>query len=256
MLFKKLVLYTHLKAVLSLKSIAGPFKNKNMRFSLSIVFFFLSLSSFAQKEVINFEALDSLYREDQFYLNLSFTSLQNKAPGLNQIKISTAISFGFLRDFPINKKRTWAVAAGLGYSYSGLNQNIGINEVDGKNQYSIINTEFTKNKLLLHYIDLPIEIRWRTSTPESHKFWRIYTGFKVSYLVYDQYKFDGGGIKINQSGNSDLNKLQYGAYIAAGYNTWNIYGYYGLNPIFKSASINEQSLKLNSFNIGLMFYIL
>ena len=159
-------------------------------------------------------------------------------------------------DFPINKKRTWAVAAGLGYSYTGLNQNIGITEVAGENQYGIITTEFNKNKLLLHYIDLPIEIRWRTSTPESHKFWRIYTGFKLSYLFYDQYKYSGLGTKTKQSGNSDLNKLQYGTYIAAGWNTWNVYVYYGLNPIFKSAALAAQPIKLNSFNIGLMFYIL
>lgn len=216
----------------------------------------MSLSSIAQKEVIDFNAVDSLYREDQFYVSLSFSNLQNPLPGFNQIKVSPGVTFGFLRDFPINKKRTWALAGGLGYSYSGLNQNIGITEIDGKNEYSVINTEFNKNKLLLHYIDLPIEIRWRTSTPESHKFWRIYTGFKLSYLVYNQYKFEGLGVKIKQSGNDDLNKLQYGTYIAAGYNTWNAYVYYGLNPIFKSASIASQPIKINAFNIGLMFYIL
>ncbi len=227
-----------------------------MRFSLVIALFFLSLSSIAQKKVIDFDAVDSLYREDQFYLSLSYNNLQNPPSGLNQVKVSPGISIGFLRDFPINKKRTWAVAAGLGYSYSGLNQNIGITEVAGENQYGIITTEFNKNKLLLHYVDLPIEIRWRTSTPDSHKFWRVYTGFKVSYLFYDQYKYDGLGTKTKRSGNSDLNKLQYGAYLAAGWNTWNAYVYYGMNPIFKSASIASQPIKLNSFNIGLMFYIL
>jgi len=216
----------------------------------------MSLSSIAQKEVIDFNAVDSLYREDQFYLSLSYSNLQNPPAGFNKVKVSLGLSLGFLRDFPINKKRTWAVAAGLGYSYSGLNQNIGITEVAGENQYGIITTAFNKNKLLLHYVDLPIEIRWRTSTPESHKFWRVYTGFKVSYLFYDQYKNDALGTKTKQSGNADLNKLQYGTYVAAGWNTWNVYVYYGINPIFKSASIASEPIKLNAFNIGLMFYIL
>ncbi len=227
-----------------------------MRFSLVIALFLMSLSSIAQKEVIDFDALDSLYREDQFYLSLSYSNLQNPPAGFNQVKVSPGISIGFLRDFPINKKRTWAIGTGLGYSYSGLNQNIAITEVNGENQYSTIPTEFNKNKLLLHYVDLPIEIRWRTSTPESHKFWRVYTGFKLSYLFYDQYKYDGLGTKTKQSGNGDLNKLQYGTYIAAGWNTWNVYVYYGLNPIFKSATIASEPIKLNAFNIGLMFYIL
>lgn len=227
-----------------------------MRFSLVIAVFFMSLGSFAQKEVIDFDAVDSLYREDQFYFSLSFSNLQNTPAGFNQNKISPGISLGFLRDFPINKKRTWAIAAGVGYSYSGLNHNLGIIEFEGENQYDIITSEFDKNKLLLHYVDVPIEIRWRTSTPDTHKFWRIYTGFKLSYLFYDQYKFNAGDIKIRQTGIPELNKLQYGTYLAVGWNTWNAYFYYGLNPIFKSAYTDTEKVKINAFNIGLMFYIL
>jgi hypothetical protein len=228
-----------------------------MRFSITILFLFLNLSVFAQEEVIDFNAVDSLYREDQFYLNFTNCNLQKGPSGLTQNKFSPSISLGFLRDMPINKKRTWAIAAGLGYSYNALNQNIGIVENNNENTYSIIETAFNKNKLVLHYIEFPLEIRWRNSTPESHKFWRIYTGIKLSYLVYNQYRFEGSGITIEQTGNKDLNKFQYGSYIAAGWNTWNVYLYYGFSPIFKDTTINTNaSLKLNTLNIGLMFYIL
>src|SRR6478672_1409451 len=223
-----------------------------MRFSLFIAVLFVSWGSVAQKEVIDFDAVDSLYREDQFYFSLSFSNLQNTPAGFNQNKISAGISLGFLRDFPINKKRTWAIAAGLGYSYSGLNHNLGITEFEGENHYDIITSEFDKNKLLLHYVDIPLEIRWRTSTPESHKFWRIYTGFKLSYLFHNQYKFNAGDIKVRQTDIPELNKLQYGTYLAVGWNTWNAYFYYGLNPIFKSANTETEQVKLNAFNIGLM----
>jgi hypothetical protein len=227
-----------------------------MRFSISLLFIFLNLSAFAQKEVVDFDAVDSLYREDQFYLNLANCNLQNGPNGLSQNKLSASFSFGFLRDMPINKNRTWAIAAGLGYTNAAFNQNISIVESNNENSYAIIDADFNKNRLTLHYIDLPLEIRWRNSTPNSHKFWRIYTGFKISYLIYDQYKFEGSGITLKQSGNKDLNKLQYGSYLAAGWNTWNVYIYYGISPIFKDANINSEVLKLNTLNIGLMFYIL
>ncbi len=227
-----------------------------MRFYFFILSFFMTLGLFAQDEKIDFEAVDSLYREDQFYFNFSFSNLQKIPSGFNQNKLSVGLSLGFLRDFPINKNRTWSIAAGLGYSYSGLNHNLRISAVNGKNEYNIITGEFSKNKQNFHYVDLPIEIRWRTSTAESHKFWRVYTGFKVSYLFSDQYKFEGSGISNQQSGNPDLNALQYGTYITAGWNTWNAYVYYGLNPVFKSAAIEEQPIKMHALNIGLMFYIL
>jgi len=227
-----------------------------MRKIISIGLLFISAFFYGQEKEIDFDSPDSLYREDQFYIGASYSNLQNAPQGFDQVKISPNIVFGFLRDFPINKSRTWAIAPGLGYRLSIMNQNLGIPENGNSDSYAIISSEFDKNKLSLHYLELPIELRWRTSTPESHRFWRIYTGFKLSYLIHDQYKFDGSGVSVKQTGNSDVEKLQYGAYITSGWNTWNAYVYYGFNPIFKNASIDGEKIKMNTFNIGLMFYIL
>jgi len=217
------------------------------------------LGSFAQQKEIDFDAVDSLYREDQFYFNITYNALQKRPDGINQNKLSPGIAFGFLRDMPINKKRTVAIAAGLGYSVSVYNQNLRITEGTGMYSYQVPDgaISLTKNKLSLHTVDLPIEFRWRDSTPESHIFWRVYTGLKFSYLFYDHYKSEGSAGSVNVSNNKDLNQFQYGVYVAAGWNTWNFYAYYGLNPLFKSAAkIDNQSIDMNTANFGLMFYIL
>ena len=230
-----------------------------MRYNLTILAFFITVSCFAQKDSIDFDAVDSLYREDQFYFNLTYNNLRKVPADFKQNKFSSGIAFGFLRDMPINKNRTFAIATGLGYSLAIYNQNLVINTVGGNTTYEIIEDDVvvSKDKISLHFIDVPIEFRWRTSTPNSHKFWRIYTGLKLSYLVYDQYKLVTSTYKIKSSGNSDLNKLHYGAYAAIGWNTWNIYMYYGLNPLYKSsAKINNQAIDMSTINFGLMFYIL
>jgi hypothetical protein len=232
-----------------------------MRYYFSILTFFLFFGAFAQEEVVENKAvLDSLYREDQFYMNFTFNNLINTPKGLSQNKFSPGIALGFLRDMPLNKSRTFAIAAGLGYSLNIYNDNLYQIHYDASNtnSYEIIDQDiyYKKNKLSLHFIDLPIEIRWRASTPESHKFWRIYTGFKFSYLIGNRYKFVND-IQTNiYKNNSDLNKLHYGCYLAAGWNTWNAYVYYGLNPLFKSAEISGEKIKMNTFNVGLQFYIL
>lgn len=238
-----------------------------MRINLFILAFFTTLCAFAQetevkaevKDEIQFDAIDSLYREDQFYLNITYDALQRRTDGITQNKLSPGLGFGFLRDMPINKKRTVAIAAGLGYSLAIYNQNLGISEVGGVNQYQIFDSEvsISKNKFSLHFIDLPIEFRWRDSTPESHIFWRVYTGVKLSYLFYDEYKSQTSIGNFKQSNNKDFNQFHYGIYIAAGWNTWNFYAYYGLNPLFKSsAKIDNQPIDMNTTNFGLMFYIL
>lgn len=228
-----------------------------MRFLLNIFIFFSVFNAFSQ-EAPNFAAVDSLYREDQFYFGITYNVLQNRQKGVSQNKFAPSFSLGFLRDMPINKNRTIAIAAGIGYAINNYNQNILITKTDGIPEYNIIDPEinFDKNKLTLHYVDVPIEFRWRTSTPESHIFWRVYTGIKVSYLVYDRSKYNDGNDKIIVTNNKDLNKFNYGAYIAMGRNTWNLTAYYGLNNIFKSAQLNDKTIDIKTLNLGLMFYIL
>jgi len=210
------------------------------------------------KQQPDFEALDSLYREDQFYIGFTYNILQNLPDGVEQNKFSSGYSFGFLRDMPFNKARTWAIGAGLGFSISNLNHNIYITDYDHDYQYMTIPSDmpYDRSKLILNYVDLPIELRWRTSSPKTHKFWRVYTGIKLSYLVFSKYKFKNGSDKFSVNNNADIDKLQYGMYLATGFNTWNLNIYYGFNPIFKSAEIDGKPIDMRSLNIGLMFYIL
>ena len=124
--------------------------------------------------------------------------------------------------------------------------------------YAIIGSDikYSKNKFSTLTFDVPIEFRWRTSTYESHKFWRIYTGIKLSYLLYDKSIFVSSTEKAVITGNKDFNKFQYGPYVSLGYNTINLYAYYGLNPVFKSAKINDEAVNMKSLNFGIIFYIL
>lgn len=205
-------------------------------------------------------AVDSLYREDQFYIGFTYDLLINGPTDFSQNKFSSGFTGGVLRDMPVNKSRTVAIAAGLGLSYNKYFQNLYITQPNQTTEYAIVpaGMPYNKDKFEQLFVDVPIEFRWRTSTPESHEFWRIYTGLKLSYLIADKYVFipnDGGSTIIKK--NDDVNDFQAGVYLAFGYNTWNFYAYYGLIPIFKSsATINGDTVGLNTVNLGLMFYIL
>lgn len=204
-----------------------------------------------------FTKVDSLYREDQYYVGLTYNLLTEIPVGLRQKGFSAGFSAGFLRDMPINKNRTYAIAVGAGISYANYQQNLVTNEQSGTIRYEIVNpADLSKAKLEQLFIDVPIEFRWRNSTPTSYKFWRIYTGFKLQYLIYDRSKFVGEGINYTVTNNDNLNKLQYGPYIAVGFNTWNFQAYYGANSLFKNVSVNNEAVEMKTLNIGLMFYIL
>ncbi|WPR72492.1 porin family protein [Flavobacterium sp. NG2] len=224
--------------------------------------YLLSFFSLAAQEEIKTQkspiiAVDSLYREDQFYFGFTYNTLQNKPDQLAQNKFSTGFSAGFLRDMPVNKARTVAIAPGLGITYNNYIQNLSIQENGSDIDYSIFTTtDYSKNRLSQLFIDIPIEFRWRTSTYTSYKFWRVHGGVKFSYLVYDRYIYKNGNEKTIITQNPDYNKLQYGVYLATGYNTFNLYAYYGLNSLFKSAQIEGNKIDMSTLNLGLIFYIL
>lgn len=194
------------------------------------------------------QEIDSLYREDQFYFSLSYNIVHDRPTGFKQFSFSPGITAGVLRDMPITKNRHWAIGLGLGYAYNNIKQFINSDELFGDN--TIIPSENIRTIVTSHGIDIPLEIRWRNSTPESHKFWRIYTGFKASYIVNARLKLESSFGNSNESIMKEVNRWQFGAYITAGFNTWNPYIYYGINPIFKDGS------KMSNLNVGFQFYIL
>ena len=228
-----------------------------MRF-YHIFLLFCCSAVFAQDTIPNFSAVDSLYREDQFYTGITYNLLQNRNDGIRQNKISYGITVGFLRDMPLNERRNFSIAAGLGYSFQNYNQNILVSKDENDYSYATIDpaAPFNKNKIQTHAIELPIEIRWRTSNAVSHKFWRVYTGFKVGYVFYDVSKYDGSQGTFVYNNNPDLSKINYTVYSALGYNTWNATVSYGLNPIFEKGNLSGNPIKLNALSIGLLFYIL
>ena len=221
------------------------------------ILFLFSLHAFSQEEP-NFSAIDSLYREDQFYFGVTYNVLNIKPKEVSQNSFSTGLNLGFLRDFPINKNRTFAIAPGLGFSYNNYKENLVVDNLGGSINYSTIpsGTNYEKNKLALYFIDMPIEFRWRTSTFESHKFWRVYPGFKLSYLLLSQSRYVDSNQSFSINNNPDINKIHYGAYLSVGNNSWNLYAYYGLSNMFKKGNLNGNPIELRTLNVGLMFYVL
>ena len=219
-----------------------------------IIFLLQFVGVMAQNSTENF---DSNYREDQFYFGLTYNSFTNTPENFNQTGFSPGLKVGFIRDFPINLQRDIAIGIGLWYAFNSYSGNIKISTTssDVYNYEIVSNNSFQKNRFSHQSIEIPIEFRWRTSTAETYKFWRVYAGFKASYIFASSYVYQNEEVSA-QLKNIDLNNLQYGLTLSLGYNNWNGFVYYGLNPVFNDAAINQNSLDTKSFKIGLMFYFL
>ncbi|AXT61269.1 PorT family protein [Aquimarina sp. AD10] len=231
---------------------------------LFVLCFISALSCFGQEIDVNQEekkVLDSLYREDQFYVAVTYNFLLNTPSGFSQSDFSGGIHMGYTRDMPINKRRNIAIGLGLGYSVNLFNHNLFIGEEENTEQ-SIFNrlngVDFKRNRFNTHLVEAPLEFRWRTSVPETHKFYRIYTGLRVGYLYHFSSNFDQGDLQVRQTKIDELERWRFGATFTFGWNTFNFHFYYSLNTLFdKNALIDDSDkVNLNPVKVGLIFYIL
>lgn len=216
----------------------------------------------AQEEILENDEVDvsggSKYFEDQFYIGLTYNILVDRPSNVSQNNFSNGLQFGFIKDLPLNTRRNVGLGIGLGLAKNSYFSNLQALEVENDIIYEVIGNEpYRRNKVSLYLIEMPFEFRWRTSTIDSYKFWRVYTGVKLGYAISARSKYVSADEKLNFS-NPDIDKFQYGVYFSFGYNTWNFYGYYQLNNLFKDSMIEStgEQIKMRPLNIGLMFYIL
>lgn len=207
------------------------------------------------------QVVDSLYREDQFYIGISYNLMDNQPAGFSQNGFSGGLHLGFIRDMPINKRRNHAIGIGLGFSTNTYNTNLFIGEDEsGASIYSILNSQevrYDSNRFNTNLIEMPIQYRWRTSTATKTNFWRIYTGIKLGYIYHYKARFEQTNNIVIQTDIPELNRLRYAATITLGNGSFNAFLHYNLNTLFnKDARIDGSPVNLQPIKFGIEFYLL
>ena len=199
---------------------------------------------------------DSRYLEDQFYAGIGYNFLLNLPEAATLRNFSYAIQLGFIKDLPINKTRNFGFGLGVGYGVNSYYSNIGASEENGIVSYEIVsNSDFDRSKFETHAIDFPFEIRWRNSTLDDYKFWRIYGGVKASYLFSRRSKLVSN-MGDQRFQNPNIARWQYGATLSFGYNTWNLQLYYALNSLLDEGTLNGVPIEIKPLTVGIIFYVL
>ncbi|WP_373519315.1 porin family protein, partial [Pricia sp.] len=128
---------------------------------------------------------DGKYLEDQFYIGLTYNFLVDMPENVNQRNLSYGLQAGIIKDIPINRSRTTAFGIGLGYGVYSYYSNLRAIEIPTGVEYTIIadSDSLKRSKIETHMLEIPLEFRWRNSNANDYKFWRIYAGVKLGYVV-------------------------------------------------------------------------
>ena len=228
------------------------------RYLILLVSFFTITAGLSQEQPADSSQIDSKYLEDQFYIGMGYNVLLQKPEGTVQRNLSYNLQMGFIKDIPFNQRRNFGIGLGFGYAVNSYYSNIVATKTNGSISYDIMDVaDFNRSKFGTHAIEIPFEIRWRTSTAEEYKFWRIYAGAKFGYVFSGTSKVIYDNDKVAFT-NDDIERFQYGLMINFGYNTWNIHAYYALNPLLKDGTNlqNGDAINTRILRIGVIFYIL
>lgn len=226
---------------------------------LVFALYIVSAQTLAQDTIVS-PAVDSLYREDQFYIGVNYNVPLNLPSGGNIRGLSGGLQFGFLRDMPLIKQRNLAIAIGAGLAIDQFGQNLFIGET--ANEQTIFRVldgtvDYTRNRFNMAVVEAPVEFRWRTSTASSYKFWRIYAGFRLGYAYWYKATFKQPGNTVNQTKIPEFDPLRLSATLSLGYNSFNFFASYSINPFFKDAvTVDGERVDFRALKVGLLFYIL
>lgn len=222
------------------------------------LYFFLFIGLFSHEILLaQDETLaDSLYREDQIYLGVSFAVLLSDQSDFKPQGLSRHFQFGVVRDIPLSENGQFALGIGLGMSFQRYNTNVIRSDDFNSNTSYTVSRNLEDNPFLfsLQSLDLPLSIRWRNSSSKDYIFWRIYGGisFQWNYRIYAKNE------DISFSVSKDIQNIGATTHLSFGYNTWNFYIAYKLTPFFNPTSFSNEatSFDISPLKIGLIFYLL
>jgi len=147
----------------------------------------------------------------------------------------------------------FGVAYGVGYSGHFYHGNLHIDvSADGTQTIQNLDGEaYLSNRLAAEYVDGVLEFRYRSTANNKGRYNRFYVGAIAGYRVDSYAYLQAENYRVKFYNIGGFSTLRYGAYLKAGRGPFNLYYYYGLNPIVESGVLVPELGAATSQNIGL-----
>ncbi len=147
----------------------------------------------------------------------------------------------------------FGLAYGVGYSGHFYHGNLHI-DVSADGTQTLQNMDgvtYLSNRLAAEYVDGVLEFRYRSTANKKGRYNRFYVGVIAGYRVDSYAYLQAENYRVKFYNIGGFSTLRYGAYLKAGRGPFNLYYYYGLNPIVESGVLVPELGAATSQNIGL-----
>lgn len=233
-----------------------------MNKSLFLFFCLFSITRFAYCQMENADE-KGWGKHDKMLLDIYHNNMVENS---NKIKVKFR-SFGWgvslMYDIPFSTSSNFSVAIGGGYANQNYFSNSDVvrtfnPDTTLSGSYSIFLPidgnlrTVKKNRLATNYIDIPLELRFRSKEDKHGNQVKFTLGAKFGALINIHSKYFENGNKYKSYIFPNANKWRYGTYFRIGYERWTFNGYYSISTLFD----NNKGVKANPFSVGITFAIL
>ena len=195
-------------------------------------------------------------RGEWFNLEGTTTFLMPQSDELKQ-RPGYSISFSLMTEKLFGVSH-WSLGYGLGFGSYHYNNNLNVrtDSATQKPVYSLLEDgTYDINRQSFQYIEVPIELRYRTKSNRKGRYIRIYPYVKLGARVRDFSLFSRGDYSVSHHGNKGSEWFKASGGIRFGYWIFNLYANYDLTPLYKKdVNVENSTLELSKFrtlNVGL-----
>lgn len=163
---------------------------------------------------------------------------------------SRTVNIYYMKNIRIGNCFSFNVGAGAGMEKYAFSKKVLLESGFQSAVMSNIGTfDVRKSLVAINYADIPLE--FRLASKSGRKAFRVAAGGKIGIRIssHNKVKFENGD-KSKYKDDFYLNPIRYGIYGRMGYNSFNLFAYYGLSELFRAGKAPEGA-PVMSFTFGI-----
>lgn len=198
--------------------------------------------------------------KDRFISEIHWNYWLNSANDIQPEWYSRGANFSIMYDLELGES-PFSIAPGIGFGFDNVYHNGYFAEDSaGTTQLRPYDDtiDYKRNKLSTVYLDVPLELRFRTKPNDKGNSFKIALGAKGGFLIANYTKYIGEGeafgapaddAKYKEYNVPNISTFRYGLTARIGYGPVNLSAFYSLSPLF------DQDLgpQLTPISIGVSF---
>jgi len=212
---------------------------KNMKKTLTLLFLAITIIGYTQEK-----KKQKPIKKDFVMIDINYSSLIN-APKNVTFDVGYGMSFQMYYDYQFKVKQL-SGALGVAYSHDSYYSNAFLSFSDSINgdyyqfyPFSDLDSNVKTNKYVTNYLDIPLELRFRSLANKNGHSWKASVGFRVGLRLGSHTRTITDKGRFQNYNYDALQRIRYGVTARFGYGRMGVVGYYGLSTLFEKGRGHE-----------------